>query len=93
MDRSTTRRGKPCWYLVPDVKMDAVNDSLILESFMYFLIKLFFDHDSSRYLQLVDLYHEVRCPPAGAPPPPRPRSWNTRALVRARSPRRRSSVR
>ena len=35
MDGSQTRRQQPCWYLVPDVKMDAINDTLILESFMW----------------------------------------------------------
>jgi farnesyl diphosphate synthase len=39
MDSSTTRRGRPCWYLVEGVKMDAVNDALILETFMQFLIE------------------------------------------------------
>jgi len=39
MDSSTTRRGKPCWYLVPGVQNDAINDALILESFMQFLIE------------------------------------------------------
>jgi len=58
MDRSVTRRGQPCWYLQPDVKMDAVNDSLILESFLYFLLKKYFGKEAI-YSELVDLYHEV----------------------------------
>ena len=41
MDHSLTRRGQPCWYLVPTVGMDAVNDTLILESFMFHLIETY----------------------------------------------------
>ena len=42
MDASETRRGQLCWYKLPDIQLDAVNDALILESFMYFLLKKFF---------------------------------------------------
>lgn len=40
MDGSVTRRDQPCWYKRDDVKMDAVNDALILESFVFWLIKV-----------------------------------------------------
>jgi len=58
MDGSTTRRDKLCWYKLPDVQLDAVNDTLILESFLYFLLK---EHipDADMRLQLYELYHEV----------------------------------
>lgn len=39
MDKSITRRGQPCWYKLPDVQMDAINDSLVLESMTYWLIQ------------------------------------------------------
>lgn len=55
MDSSTTRRGRPCWYLVEGVKMDAVNDALILESFMHFLIEDACGEDDC-YRQVVKLY-------------------------------------
>ncbi len=42
MDKSITRRGKPCWYRLPEVQADAVNDALILESFLYFLLRKYF---------------------------------------------------
>lgn len=58
MDKSITRRGKPCWYLVEDVKNDAVNDSLILESFIYFLLKKTFKSHPA-YIELVELYQTV----------------------------------
>lgn len=42
MDRSITRRGQPCWYRQNDVQYDAINDTLILESFMFFLLNTYF---------------------------------------------------
>lgn len=32
MDRSATRRGKPCWYTLENVGLNGINDALILES-------------------------------------------------------------
>jgi len=59
MDGSLTRRGQPCWYLVPTVQHDAVNDTLILESFIYFLLKEYFGDSPALYVQLLQLYHTV----------------------------------
>ncbi len=59
MDQSETRRGQPCWYKLPSVMYDAVNDSLILESFVFFLLKQFFGHDMVTFCALNDLYREV----------------------------------
>ncbi|KOB70829.1 Farnesyl diphosphate synthase-like protein [Operophtera brumata] len=40
MDGSEKRRGKPCWYLLPDVgPACAINDSLMLYNFMFYLLK------------------------------------------------------
>lgn len=58
MDGSITRRGKPCWYRQPDVLNDAVNDALILESFIYFLLRRYLKSHPN-YAELVDLYHDV----------------------------------
>lgn len=58
MDKSTTRRGRPCWYLVPDVQGDAINDTLILESFVYSIIHENFSTHSA-YVPLLRLYQEV----------------------------------
>lgn len=58
MDKSLTRRGKPCWYLQPDVQGDAINDTLILESFLYQII-----HDNfaahPEYVNIFRLFQEV----------------------------------
>jgi len=59
MDGSTTRRNQACWYLVPTVKMDSVNDTLILESFIYFLLKEYFGDNPQLYIQLNELFHTV----------------------------------
>jgi farnesyl diphosphate synthase len=59
MDQSETRRGQPCWYKKPTVQYDAVNDSLILESFVFFLVKHFFGSNMAQYCALNDLYREV----------------------------------
>ena len=59
MDQSKTRRGQPCWYLLPGIGYDAVNDSLILESFVFFLLKHFFGNDLTKFSALNELYREV----------------------------------
>lgn len=58
MDKSETRRGQPCWYKLPDVQMDAVNDSLILESFMYHLIEVYVP-DATTYRVVLKLFQDV----------------------------------
>jgi farnesyl diphosphate synthase len=58
MDKSITRRGKPCWYRLPEVQLDAVNDALILESFIYFLLQERFEKHPN-YNQFVSMFHEV----------------------------------
>jgi farnesyl diphosphate synthase len=59
MDQSETRRDNPCWYKLPDIQYDAVNDAIILESFLYFLLKHYFNSNLKQYCELVDLFHEV----------------------------------
>lgn len=58
MDSSKTRRGNPCWYLVPKVGMIAINDAFMLESAIYLLLKKHFRQEKS-YIDMVELFHEV----------------------------------
>lgn len=58
MDESVTRRGQPCWYRKENVKMIAINDSFILESCVYKILKKYFGNEKY-YPQLVDLFLEV----------------------------------
>ena len=56
MDSSHTRRGKPCWYRMPEVGMIAINDSFMLESSIYILLaKHFRSHPS--YANFIELFH------------------------------------
>ncbi|KAH0547785.1 hypothetical protein FGG08_000042 [Glutinoglossum americanum] len=58
MDSSKTRRGSPCWYLMPSVGMIAINDALMLESAIFLLLKKYFREEKS-YVDLLELFHEV----------------------------------
>jgi len=58
MDESETRRGQPCWYKKDDVKMNAINDGLILEAQIYVLLKRYFGEDAD-YMRIVELMHET----------------------------------
>jgi len=59
MDASFTRRGKPCWFRLPNVGFDAINDAMILESFVYFLLRRYFWDDPPMYRTFMGLFHEV----------------------------------
>eukprot|EP00597_Dinobryon_sp_UTEXLB2267_P003256 CAMPEP_0170080140 /NCGR_PEP_ID=MMETSP0019_2-20121128/16355_1 /TAXON_ID=98059 /ORGANISM="Dinobryon sp., Strain UTEXLB2267" /LENGTH=480 /DNA_ID=CAMNT_0010293967 /DNA_START=16 /DNA_END=1458 /DNA_ORIENTATION=+ len=58
MDNSITRRGQPCWYRNADVKLISINDSFILESCVFKILKRYFGAEKY-YTQLVDLFIEV----------------------------------
>ena len=58
MDASKTRRGQPCWYLMPNVGMVAINDAFMLESSIYLLLKKYFRQEKY-YTDLIELFHEV----------------------------------
>jgi len=58
MDSSKTRRGSPCWYLMPSVGMIAINDAFMLESAIYILLKKYFRQEKN-YVDLMELFHEV----------------------------------
>lgn len=58
MDESKTRRGQPCWYLIPKVDTIAVNDAFLLESFVFSFIKQHFKQEIY-YIRLLELFLEV----------------------------------
>ena len=58
MDASVTRRGAPCWYRRPEVTLIAINDSFILESCVFKILKRYFGSEAY-YPQLLDLFIEV----------------------------------
>ncbi|KAF1809639.1 ERG20 farnesyl diphosphate synthase [Eremomyces bilateralis CBS 781.70] len=58
MDSSKTRRGSPCWYLMPTVGMIAINDAFMLEGTIYMLLKKHFRQEKC-YTDLLELFHEV----------------------------------
>ncbi len=57
MDRSQTRRGKICWYRVSKVKEIAINDSFLLQSFVFDTIRRRFS--GVRCSELVNLFLDV----------------------------------
>lgn len=58
MDRSITRRGKPCWYKLEEIQFDAINDTLVLESFIWFSLHHFFAAHPL-HIRLVQLFSDV----------------------------------
>ena len=58
MDHSVTRRGAPCWFRNNDVQLIAINDSFILESCVFKILKRYFGQELF-YPPLVDLLIEV----------------------------------
>ncbi|KAF2084595.1 ERG20 farnesyl diphosphate synthase [Saccharata proteae CBS 121410] len=58
MDSSKTRRGSPCWYLMPEVGMIAINDAFMLEASIFLLLKKYFRQEKC-YVDLIELFHEV----------------------------------
>lgn len=58
MDDSHTRRGQPCFYRLPEIGLNAINDSLILETMIYRLLHLKFASDPN-YSHLVALFRDI----------------------------------
>lgn len=57
IDGSLTRRGSPCWYRLPDVGLLATNDFLMIEMFVYKVLKRHFGTEDY-FVWLVDLFLE-----------------------------------
>jgi hypothetical protein len=74
MDSSITRRGQPCWYRVEGVGFMAVNDALLLEGAIYQMVRTHFKGEPC-YLDLLEVFHEVRPPAFWRMPTTRPHEW------------------
>ncbi|KAJ3569318.1 hypothetical protein NP233_g5130 [Leucocoprinus birnbaumii] len=58
MDASITRRGQPCWYRNSEVGMIAINDSFMICSAIYRLLKSYFKKDAC-YVDLIEVFLET----------------------------------
>ncbi|XP_044958014.1 farnesyl pyrophosphate synthase-like [Hordeum vulgare subsp. vulgare] len=58
MDNSQTRRGEPCWFMVPQVGLIAVNDGIILRNHISRILQRHFK-GKPYYVDLIDLFNEV----------------------------------
>ncbi|XP_059060873.1 uncharacterized protein LOC131853833 [Achroia grisella] len=58
MDGSTTRRGVPCWYRIPEVGLGAINDSILIYTSIYQTLKLNFG-DKPQYNDILNLFNET----------------------------------
>ncbi|XP_063788514.1 farnesyl pyrophosphate synthase-like isoform X1 [Pseudophryne corroboree] len=58
MDKSETRRGKTCWYKKEGIGLDAINDSFLLESCAYRLLRKHCRRQPY-YLNLLELFLEI----------------------------------
>uniref|UniRef100_A0A2K6SJK3 Farnesyl pyrophosphate synthase n=1 Tax=Saimiri boliviensis boliviensis TaxID=39432 RepID=A0A2K6SJK3_SAIBB len=55
MDSSLTRQGQLCWYQKPGMGLDAINDTILLEAYIYRLLKLYC-REQPYYLNLIELF-------------------------------------
>lgn len=58
MDRSETRRGQPCWYRQTEVGLAAINDALLIENSIYFILRKHF-REMPFYVDVLELFHEA----------------------------------
>ncbi|XP_056408708.1 farnesyl pyrophosphate synthase [Hyla sarda] len=58
MDNSVTRRGQPCWYKKAGIGLDAINDSFLLESCIYRVLRKYCRRQPY-YLHLLELFLET----------------------------------
>ncbi|CAO2197944.1 unnamed protein product [Urochloa humidicola] len=58
MDNSQTRRGRPCWFRVPEVGLFAVNDGVILRGHISCILRRHFK-GKPYYVDLIDLFNDI----------------------------------
>ncbi|NP_001093302.1 farnesyl diphosphate synthase 3 [Bombyx mori] len=58
MDGSSTRRGVPCWYRMPDVGLGAINDAILVYGSIYEILKIYFGK-AKEYADILDIFNEA----------------------------------
>lgn len=58
MDGSTTRRGVPCWYRLPEVGLGAINDALLVYMAVFEVLRTNFG-DRRSYISIVELFNDT----------------------------------
>ena len=58
-DASITRYGRPCWYRVEGVGLNAINDAVIVRGGIFQMIRKYFRKEPF-FADLIDLVREVR---------------------------------
>ncbi|XP_011643071.1 farnesyl pyrophosphate synthase-like [Pogonomyrmex barbatus] len=57
-DRSLFRRGQPCWYRHNDIGLIAINDGLMLEQAMFYIIRKHFNTKEC-YINILETFQDV----------------------------------
>ncbi|KAG6451965.1 hypothetical protein O3G_MSEX007407 [Manduca sexta] len=58
MDGSSTRRGMPCWYRIPDVGLGAINDAILVNCSIFEVLKMHFGN-TIYYPEIVEIFNEA----------------------------------
>ncbi|XP_067138920.1 farnesyl pyrophosphate synthase isoform X2 [Centruroides vittatus] len=58
MDQSFTRRGKPCWFRNENIGLMAINDAIMIESGIFYLLKKHFKNLPC-YVNVVETFHSM----------------------------------
>lgn len=58
MDDSVTRRGQACFFRLPEIGMNAINDAMILEMMIYRVLRLHFKQHPA-YFDVMELFQEI----------------------------------
>uniref|UniRef100_A0A2M4A321 Farnesyl pyrophosphate synthase n=1 Tax=Anopheles triannulatus TaxID=58253 RepID=A0A2M4A321_9DIPT len=59
MDGSTMRRGQPAWHTLDDVKLVAINDGIMIDAAIFYVIKKHFGNEPY-YARLLEEFSEIK---------------------------------
>lgn len=57
-DQSLLRQGQPCWYRYNNIGAAAINDGILLENAIYYIIKKYFK-GKDYYVNILETFHNV----------------------------------